>query len=93
MRDHNAPGRMVGRHLTQLRGNVLIGKAMEAIASHALVIEVAREREGIVDVGVGAVECRVKAGDLGDARPSRLRRSDPGQIVRLMQRRQRHERL
>ena len=64
---------------------------VKAVALHAAAADVARERDHLGDVGLSAVEAGVEAGHLRDAWKLRGDRIDGGEIVRLMQWRQRHE--
>ena len=64
---------------------------MEAVTTHAFVIVGARQRESVRDERVGAMEGRVEAGHLGNRRESLDRRLDPGDVMRLVQRRKRNE--
>ena len=64
---------------------------MEAVAPHALVVKLTRQREDVIDEWMGAVESGVEAGDLPHMRPRLARRENAGDIVRLVQRRERYQ--
>ena len=64
---------------------------MKAVAPDALLVVLARQREGIGHERVAAVKRGVEAGHLRRPREGDTRRVDAGQIVRLVQRRQRHQ--
>ena len=65
---------------------------MKAVAAHALVVIGAGQGVGVVDEGMAAMEGGVEAGDLRRRRESLHRRFDAGDIVRLVERRERNER-
>ena len=64
---------------------------MEAVTADALVIIGARQREGVGDEGMGAMEGGVEAGDLRYRRERLHRRLDSGDVMRLVQGRERDE--
>ena len=66
---------------------------MEAVAADAVVVEPARQGEPVGELGMAAVERGIEAGDLRQVGLDRGDRADAGEIVRLMQRRERAERL
>ena len=66
---------------------------MEAVAADAVVIEPAGQGEPVGELGMAAVEGGVEAGDLRQVGVERGDRTDPCEIVRLMQGRERAERL
>ena len=66
---------------------------MEAVTAHAFVIVGGRQRESVRDERVGAMEGGVEAGHLRKRRESLDRRLDPGDMMRLVQRRKRNEPL
>jgi hypothetical protein len=59
---------------------------MKSIAANALLGEAARHRERLGEIRLGAMEGRVKAGDLRNLRRSVHDRANWGEVVRLMQR-------
>ena len=61
---------------------------MKAIATHAILMELARDRVKIGKIIMMAVKCGVEAGDLRKRREAGKNRTDRRQIVRLMQRRE-----
>ena len=89
--DHPAAGH-VGRHVAQPLGDIFVGEAVEAVAAHALVVEVARQRVAVGVLGMPAVEGGVEAGHLRHGRVDLHCEPDRREIVRLVQRRQRCER-
>ena len=93
---------MAGRHpaLRQLRvdllqpaGDVLVGQAVKAVPADPLLVPGIRDREPVGDLGMVAVERGIEAGDLGDIGMAGADLPDRRQIVRLVQRGQRHELL
>ena len=91
MRDDDAPGRVKRRNSAQAVDDIFVGEAVEAVASDALVVKAARQREDVVDEGMVAVKGGVEAGDLLHMRPGLARGEDAGDVVRLMQRRERRQ--
>jgi len=72
-------------------GNVLVRQAMEAVATHAAIGDGLREREGLRDRRLRAMERGVEAGDLWQLRRPYEQVANRREIVRLMQRRERDE--
>ena len=66
---------------------------MKAVAAHALVVIGAGQSVCVVDEGMAAMESGVEARDLRHRREGLHRRFDAGDIVRLVERRERNERL
>ena len=66
---------------------------MKAVAADAVVMEAARQGEPVGELRMGAVEGGIEAGDLGQVRLASGDRADAGEVVRLMQRGERAERL
>ena len=93
MGDHHSAGSDLRRHLGQHARDVLIGQAVEAVAANALVIEPARQGEPVGELGMAAVERGIEAGDLRQVGLDCGDGADAGEIVRLMQRRQRDRAL
>ena len=89
--DHPAAGDL-GRDLGEAAGDVLVAEAVEAVAADALVVERARQGVAVGVLGVAAVEGGVEAGDLRQVGVDRRDEADGGEVVRLVQRRQRLER-
>ena len=89
--DHPAAGDLRGE-FGEAAGDVLVAQAVEAVAADALVVEGARKGVAVGVLGVAAVEGGVEAGDLRQARVDRRDDADGGEVVRLVQRRQRLER-
>ena len=90
MRDDHPAGRNLGRHLRQAAGDEFVGQAVEAVAAHAFVVEMLRDRVVVRQRIVAAVEGGVEAGDLRQVGGARENGADRREIVRLVQRRQRH---
>ena len=86
--DDRAASRSFGRNLRQPLGNVLIRKAVEAIAAHTLIIEASRER---VEVGMRRMtpmKGGVETGNLRYGRVDFHHHAYGREIVRLVQRRE-----
>ena len=66
---------------------------MKAVAAHPLLIECLRNGEMVRDRGMAAVEGGVEAGHLGQLRQASAQDLDRGEIVGLMQGRQRDQGL
>jgi hypothetical protein len=66
---------------------------VETVAPHARLVELLRDREPVGELRVGAVERSVEAGHLRRSGPLPQQRPDRGQVVRLVQRCQRHQPL
>ena len=73
--------------------DVVVGQPVEAVAPHAALAHLARQREQARDVGLGLVEGGVEAGDLRHPRKAAAHDPDRLQVVGLMQRRERHQRF
>ena len=85
-----------GRALVELRqhrGDVLVRQAVEAVAPHAGFVQLRGQREALRDVGIGAVERGIEAGDLRQLRRALEQAPDRREVVRLMQRRERNQLL
>ena len=65
---------------------------MKAVAAHALVVIGAGQGVGVVDERMAAMEGGVEAGDLRRRRERLPRRLDAGDVVRLVERRERDQR-
>ena len=78
----------LGRDLTQTIGDVLIGKTVEAIAPHTLLVEFFGYREMIRQGAVVAVERGVETRNLWKLGTASKERADRRKIIRLMQRRE-----
>ena len=89
MRDNNAPGGDLGRHLRQTAGNELIRQAVKAVAAHALRVEALRNGLMVRQRVVPALERGIEAGNRGNVRDTSEHRADRREIVGLMQRRER----
>lgn len=62
---------------------------MKSVPSDTLIEKLARQRVSVVDPRVGAVKGRVEARHLKRLRKRLLRRTDPGKVMRLVERRKR----
>ena len=91
MGDDQARSGDLGRRLVQAAHDVVVRQAVEAVAANAGVAELARQGEGLRDVRLAAMERRVEAGDLRKMRRRGGDRLDRRKVVRLVQRRQRHQ--
>ena len=84
MRHDHPPGGDLGRYLWQSVGDELIGQAVKSVAAHALRVKVLRDGVVVRQRVVAAVECGVKAGDLGHVGKTGKHRADRRQVVRLV---------
>ena len=91
MRDHGTPRGCVRCSLLKLARNVLVGQPVEPVAADALLVIDAGQGECVVDPGVGAMERRIETGDLHRIRKGPLRGLYAGQVMRLVQRRERNK--
>src|SRR6202453_4044819 len=87
MGDDHVLSRDLWRYRAQLSGDELVGKAVKAIAAHALVVIGARQRVCVVDEGMATMEGGVETRDLRRRRERLHRRFDAGDIVRSEERR------
>ena len=81
--------RVIGAEFSR---DVVIAQPVKPVSPHALVIEPARQGEGVVDPGVTAMKGRVETGDLHRAGKGRAGGSDGGEVMGLVQRRERVQR-
>ena len=93
MGDDHARPRGITDHLRKHAGDVFIGKAVKTITPYAFVMERAGQGETPGHIRLAGMERRVEAGDLRQVWMQLRQRPNGCQIVRLMQRRQRHQRL
>ncbi len=91
MRHDHFAAREHGFLVAQDAVDEFVGQAMETVAAHALVVIGARQRVGVGDERMPAMKSRVETGDLRGAGKSLARGLDAGEIVGLVQRRQRLE--
>ena len=91
MRHHRPPGRRRAHGLGQRPGDVFVRQTVEPIAPHPLFPVNARQGEQPRQFRLAKVERGIEAGHLRQIRLYRADGADAGQIMRLMQRRQRHE--
>jgi hypothetical protein len=87
MRHDDPAGREMRGAAGQFARDVVVAQPVEAVAPHALVVERAGQREGVVHEGM-AVKGGVEAGHLRHARKGRHRGADAREVVRLVQRRE-----
>ena len=76
--------------MRQHAGNVLVGQAVKTVTAHAALGDGGRQRECLRYLRLRTVECGVEACDLRQFRPALGEQANRHQIVRLVQRRQRH---
>ncbi|MPL97123.1 hypothetical protein SDC9_43311 [bioreactor metagenome] len=88
MRHHHPALVQRGLGPGQLAGDVVIAQPVEAVAPHALLVIAPRQRIGVVDEGMLAVEGGVETGDVRHAGEGVDRSTHTGKVVRLMQRRE-----
>jgi hypothetical protein len=89
--DHPAVGD-VGCDVRQGRRDVFVRQPVKTVALHAGAANLARQRHELRDRGLPAMEAGVEAGDLRNAGQIRADGFDRGEVVRLMQRRERDQR-
>jgi hypothetical protein len=89
MREHGAAERRRSDGLD----DVLVRKAVEAVASYACVEEVARQGEALGDLRQAAMERGVEARHLREARRTRGDGVEDGELRGKMKRREPHERI
>jgi hypothetical protein len=86
------PAASAGFAAPQRRDDRFVREAVEAVAAHARVVPCRGHGEAPVHLGLARVERGVEAGDLRDVGKGRARRAHAGEVVRLVQRRERLER-
>ncbi len=91
--DDDPTARQVGIQRREAAGDVLVREAVEAVAAHALVVERPGQSDPLRDRRLPPMEGRVETGDLRQVRPRGGQGPDRGETLRLVQRRQRNERL
>jgi hypothetical protein len=70
---HRDPPLLVQRRdLLKPVDDVLIGQAVKAVATDARLVELARQRMGVVDPGMGAMEGRLARAPTANRSPRRL---------------------
>ncbi len=77
--------------LRQHRGDVLVAQPVEAVAPHARLVQLVGQREHLGDLGIGAMKRRVEARDLRYVGRAMQYCANRREVMRLVQRRQRHE--
>ena len=88
---HHAPVRDLRRDLGQDRRDVLVRQSVEPVPLHAGTAQLTREGHQLRHGGLAAVEARVEARHLRHARQPLGRGLDRGDVVGLVQRRERDE--
>src|SRR6516165_4413976 len=83
----------VRRPLRQYRGDVFVRKAVKSVAANALVVKRIGQGKRLFDLGGGSVKSRVETRYLRQVGIELQRHLDRREIVRLVQRRQRHQRF
>ncbi|ABA53469.1 hypothetical protein BURPS1710b_A1059 [Burkholderia pseudomallei 1710b] len=78
--------------LAQPPGDVPVRQPMKTVALDACVEQRARQREAPHEIGLRAVKRGIERCDLRQMRPQMAQRADQPHALRLMQRRERHER-
>jgi len=90
VRDDDATISTIRHRVAQALRDILIGKAVKAVAADPLDVELLRNRVMVGNIAMAAMECSVETGDLRHIRKALEQDSDRCQIVRLVQRRERH---
>ena len=89
--EDDPPAGKLRRELPQARREELVGETVKSVTTNAFLTEAPRQSERLSQIGLGAMEGRVEAGDLRYLRRGLHDRADGGEVVRLMQRRERRE--
>src|SRR5687767_7185227 len=89
----NSPLCYFGSHLRQRRRNVLIRETVKTISLHTCLPNVPGKWNQLGDSRLRSVKARVKAGDLRRLRQSLEHCLDSRQVVGLMKRRERLQRV
>src|SRR4029077_9166173 len=92
MRYDNAAIGDFGRALRQYRGDVFVGKTMKAVTPDTFLIERIGQSEGLLDLRRSAVKGGIEACHLRQFGIEAHRHLDGGEVVRLVQWCQRHQR-
>ena len=93
MRHHDTAQRDIRRLLGQRSGNILIRQSVKPVASHALAVQFIGDREPVRHRRMPAMECRVEARHLRQIGEPSGQRSQHDNGRRIVQWRQRLERL
>src|SRR3546814_7051323 len=93
MGDYRAAGRCGTVIIRESAGDELVGEAVEAVAAQSLLGEGQRQAVELVACRDRAVKGGVEAGDLRNGCGSCRESTDACEVVRLVQRGQRHEAL
>src|SRR4029453_4842117 len=91
VRDDNFLSGNLRKDVVQNAGDVFIRESMKAVAPHALFFNFVRQGNEVNDRRVRTVETRGETGDLGNIGQTIENCFDRGEVVRLMQRRQRNQ--
>ena len=90
VRDYHPALCNLRRDLAQTLRNILVGKAVKTITAYAFLIKTLRKRVVIRQGAMAAMKRRVEACNLRQLRTAGEKCADRGEIVRLVQRRQRN---
>lgn len=93
MGDDQPAAGIIGHDLRQCRDNVFVRVAVEAVAAHALLGERARQGEALSEHRLCLVKGPIETSNLRHLGCGRGDRADRGNMVRLMQWSERHQRL
>ena len=89
---HDRPARGgSGVDRRQHRGDVFVTQAVETVAAHARLVHFVGQSEHLREFRIGAMKRRIEAGDLRHLRGALHHCTDRGEVVRLVQRRERDE--
>jgi BON domain len=93
MGDDEPAAGAIGRDLRQCRDDVFVGQAVKSVAPHALCCNFARQGELLGERRLRPVERGIEAGNLRDVGHGAADGADRGDLVRLVQWRERHQRF
>src|SRR5262245_44885328 len=93
MRNDHTPLCDFGCYSRQQTCDVLIREAVKTVALHARFANLSRERHELSELGLGPMEARIETCHLRYMRQPLKHGLNRRQIVRLMQRRERFERM
>ena len=93
MRDDDAPGSDDRIKLAQPMRHIFVGKPMKPVSTQAALEIVARQPVAVVHEIMAAMESRIKTGNLRNAGKAVARGAQTGDIMRLVQRRERRQSL
>ena len=93
MRDDDASRGDDGIELAQPMRHIFVGEPMKPVATQAALEVVARQPVAVVHEIMAAMKSRIKTGNLRNAGKAVARRAQTGDIMRLVQRRERRQSL